>query len=296
MSIGSGADLQVRGPHFHIVTIRRFREAKRLKAADLELRSTSGNLMKVFYRRRLPHWQPPGATVFLTYRLFGSLPKAVLERLALQRDQLLKASPVEGEPPRDRALREGKRLFQLLDQSLDEQAAGGDSATPRWLGRNDVAQWVRRGLRFGEGTRYREHRYVILPNHVHWLIEPLPKDTPHAETNKTNSEEADKAADEASAPITYWSLAEITKSLKSYTARKANQLLRHTGTFWQDESFDHWARDGEEFQRIIAYIDANPVKAGLCRNPGDWFWSSAHEMSQSGADLRSGADLQVRDK
>ncbi len=29
----------------------------------------------VFYRRRLPHWQPAGKSFFVTWRLYGSLPK-----------------------------------------------------------------------------------------------------------------------------------------------------------------------------------------------------------------------------
>jgi hypothetical protein len=44
---------------------------------------------------------------------------------------------------------------------------------------------------------------------------------------------------------------------------------------WQDESYDHWARDEEEMIRIIHYIENNPVKAGLCLKPSDWHWSSA---------------------
>jgi hypothetical protein len=55
-----------------------------------------------------------------------------------------------------------------------------------------------------------------------------------------------------------------------------NKLQHRVGrTFWQDESYDHWVRDEEELQRIVLYIEQNPVKAGLCRTPADWRWSSA---------------------
>ena len=54
------------------------------------------------------------------------------------------------------------------------------------------------------------------------------------------------------------------QGLKGYTAREANRLLGRTGQpFWQGESYDHWVRDETEFIRIIAYIENNPVKAGL---------------------------------
>jgi hypothetical protein len=44
--------------------------------------------------------------------------------------------------------------------------------------------------------------------------------------------------------------------------------------FWQDESFDHWVRSPEQFDTIRAYIENNPVKAGLAAHPEDWPWSS----------------------
>jgi len=75
----------------------------------------------------------------------------------------------------------------------------------------------------------------------------------------------------------------ITKYLKGYTAREANIILNRTGHgFWQDESFDHWARDRAEFFRIVSYIENNPVKAGLVRRAEDLFWSSAAERKRRG--------------
>jgi len=64
--------------------------------------------------------------------------------------------------------------------------------------------------------------------------------------------------------------------IKSASARRANRLLERIGQrFWQDESFDHWVRDDRERRRIIRYIEANPVEAGLVAAPEDWRWSSA---------------------
>ena len=75
-----------------------------------------------------------------------------------------------------------------------------------------------------------------------------------------------------------------------YTARKANRLLGRTGAFWQDECYDHWARTDAENARIRAYIDANPVEAGLCTHAHEWKWSSAHEElhpNRAGLEARS---------
>ncbi|MBN1901291.1 hypothetical protein JW926_08215, partial [Candidatus Sumerlaeota bacterium] len=66
---------------------------------------------------------------------------------------------------------------------------------------------------------------------------------------------------------------------KSWTALNANRKLGRTGRFWQEECFDHWVRDQKSFLRIIRYIDANPVKAGLCKQPSQWRWSSAGDES-----------------
>jgi putative transposase len=66
------------------------------------------------------------------------------------------------------------------------------------------------------------------------------------------------------------------KSLKGTTARYANRLLGRTGEpFWQKESYDHWVRNQTEFDKIRAYIESNPVHAGLAQTPQDFPWSSA---------------------
>lgn len=66
-------------------------------------------------------------------------------------------------------------------------------------------------------------------------------------------------------------------SLKSFTAHEANRVLKRTGPFWQHESYDHWVRDDEELERIVAYINANAVKAGLADRPWEFLWCSAHD-------------------
>ena len=66
-------------------------------------------------------------------------------------------------------------------------------------------------------------------------------------------------------------------SLKSYTAHEINKILGRTGTFWQSESYDHWIRDEDELERVVDYICANPVQAGLVRQPQDWHFSSCHD-------------------
>ncbi len=76
------------------------------------------------------------------------------------------------------------------------------------------------------------------------------------------------------------------KSLKGATAREANRLLGRTGEpFWQKESYDHWVRSQREFEKIRAYIESNPVKAGLVQEPEDYPWSSAGVEMSNGRSL-----------
>ena len=103
-------------------------------------------------------------------------------------------------------------------------------------------------LHYGELTRklYRLQAWVIMPNHVHVILQP------HAD------------------------LSVVTRWLKGRTSRMANRLLGRTGErFWPDESFDHWIRCDHELNELIDYVENNPVKAGLVQVAEEWPWSSA---------------------
>ena len=63
---------------------------------------------------------------------------------------------------------------------------------------------------------------------------------------------------------------------------------------WQRESYDHWVRDEKEWSRIAAYIENNPVKAGIVAKTEDYLWSSANNkwrmrLSGLGDDTSVGA-------
>ena len=44
---------------------------------------------ETFSRRNLPHWYMPQATHFVTFRLAGTLPRQVLDDLAVEKERLL---------------------------------------------------------------------------------------------------------------------------------------------------------------------------------------------------------------
>ena len=226
-----------------------------------------------FYRRRLPHWQPPGASIFLTWRLYGSLPQEAIDRLAAEQRMLEKQPIRPDESPRDRALRHSKRLFALVDEML-----AANTREPQWLRDKRIAQLVVDALFHHDGNLYTLLAFAVMPNHVQVLLTPLEENTDDpAEAHGQAGKPAPQPVDEVPTPR-YVPLRRITQSIKGYTAREANRLLKRTGQpFWQDESYDHWARGEAEAERIVAYIEGDPVRSGLVERPEDWRWSSAWE-------------------
>jgi putative transposase len=65
-------------------------------------------------------------------------------------------------------------------------------------------------------------------------------------------------------------VADTLRLLKGRTARYCNLELKHTGSFWQHESYDHVVRDDQELERTLRYILTNPVKAGLVKEWKSW--------------------------
>jgi hypothetical protein len=63
------------------------------------------------------------------------------------------------------------------------------------------------------------------------------------------------------------------QSLKGFTSHECNRLLQREGEFWAHESYDHYIRDNEEWQRIVAYVLNNPVKAGFIKEWRQWKWN-----------------------
>ncbi len=216
------------------------------------------NPQEVITRRRLPHWYVPGAVHFVTYRLAGTIPGDVLRAW-----REIQPVPTEGAEPRRVA---HKQLFARYDDYLDR------NVTVDWLARPAIAAIIKDNLHHHDGVKYHLVAYCIMPNHVHALFQPL---APLRRGAQLIGETAD-----AGSP-----LSDIMHSLKSYTANKANAALGRRGTFWQAESYDHWARDDDEVGRIVDYINGNPVKANLCARPHEWPHGSAGERFLLDGDL-----------
>jgi REP element-mobilizing transposase RayT len=203
-------------------------------------------------RGYLPHVKREGASYFVTFRLADSLPREVLLRFEQEHAEALRRLSAPAD--REQAEKIHRELHRKIERYLDQGA--GECH----LRQAEIADMVADGLRYFHEQQYLLDDWVVMPNHVHVMLWPMPNFT----------------------------LSEILKSRKWHTARQANLILGRTGeTFWQRESYDHWIRHDEEKARIRRYIRMNPVKAGLCKAPEDWKWSSAWPGWQSSAATKS---------
>jgi putative DNA methylase len=201
--------------------------------------------------------------------LFGSLPQSVLEELYHRKQALLERKPPAGLSQCQYRERIHKQLFALYDRWLDQKADD-------WLSDQRVAGMIRANLHHHNGSKYHLIAYCVMPNHVHVLFQPIDVETSGSPVARTTAEPP-VATPVGERADSHSPLARIMHSLKSYTAHEANRLLNRTGAFWQAESYDHWVRDDEELERIVFYIRANPVSAGLVDRPEDWLWCSCHD-------------------
>jgi REP element-mobilizing transposase RayT len=184
-------------------------------------------------RGYLPHRDRTHLLQSITFRLADSLPQTVLKQLAAK---LLLLPEVRKD------IEKRKSIEQCLDAGMGCCALANPAA----------AACVQRSLLHFDGDRYRVLAWVIMPNHVHVLVDPLQ-------------------------PV-----ANMVQGWKSFTAR---WLLAHNEQLglgipdphhvWMREYWDRFIRDGDHLRATIDYIHRNPVKAGLCHEPSHWQWSSA---------------------
>ena len=152
-----------------------------------------------------------------------------------------------------------RRLESYLDRGMGEC----------WLRQPAIAELTEGALRFFDNKRYRLAAWVVMPNHLHVLVEIW--DVP---------------------------MGELIKSWKDFVCKKANKLLKRQGTFWEREYLDTAIEDETHRQTAIHYIENNPTKARLILNPKQWPWSSARFRDEYGvlklsrsADVSSALDV-----
>lgn len=83
--------------------------------------------------------------------------------------------------------------------------------------------------------------FVIMPDHVHLLIQ---------ENDLSNS----------------------LKRIKGVSARDCNKFSGWNGSLWQADNFIEIIKTSDQYATVLAYIVANPVKAGMSTRVDDYKW------------------------
>jgi REP element-mobilizing transposase RayT len=200
----------------------------------------------------LPHLKREGGTYFVTFRQAGTLPKEVLLRFKQERDTLLAQAKAAKRPL---TWHEQEELFRWYSNRVDKYLDAGHG--PCYLRDPALADLVAEAIQFFGGRRYELRAWVVMPNHVHAVVWPMPGHT----------------------------LSDVLHSWKSFTSHEINKRLpTQVSPFWQNESYEHLVRADEDLHRCCQYTLMNPVNARLCARPEDWKWSSAYVATSSGAD------------
>ena len=189
--------------------------------------------------RYLPHWFQPGVAVFITFRTADSLPRnVVLKWDAELRDWLAQAGFQIGSnaplPSVESLPFNLQKSFQKYRERLwhwQLDSCHGNCL----LRRRDLAEIVMRTLQHFNGERYDLASAIVMPNHVHLIVQ-------------------------FNAPVT---CRKQCTSWLHYSAHEINRVLNRLGEFWQSEPFDHLVRSETQFSYLQRYIANNGRNARL---------------------------------
>ncbi len=192
-------------------------------------------------RGRLPHGENEEGLYFITLYLADSLPHSVLAKIAECHRILATAKQSNANllPEQKAMLADYSRT--RIEEYFDRGAGSCPFLDMRISGAMAAA------LRFREGMHYRLLAWCIMPNHVHVVARIFPGRE----------------------------LAKIVKAWKNFSAKAANHALERKVRFWKREHYDRLIRNGDELDRAIRYVVANPAKAGL--KNWAWVWSTGLE-------------------
>lgn len=136
-------------------------------------------------------------------------------------------------------------ITEEFDRALDVGHGARPFSNPAF------AEIVENALLHFDGARYDLLAWCVMPNHVHVVA----------------------------AWRDGWRLGDSVKSWKTFCAQAIHRVTGDGGAFWARDYFDRYARDERDLEKLIAYVENNPVAAGLCARPDDFRYSSARRRA-----------------
>ena len=123
--------------------------------------------------------------------------------------------------------------------------------------------------------------FALMGNHFHLLVKMIPGDCFTDEEVKERLVhyygKQKTPADDGQLPMIRQklaSLSEFVREIKVYFARFYNKRHGRRGYFWGDRFKSVIVERGETLINCLAYIDLNPVRAGIVDKPEDYRWNS----------------------
>ena len=130
--------------------------------------------------------------------------------------------------------------------------------------------------------------FCLLGNHFHALLKMFPGDRFSDDEVKKRYVKCYGNSDEFSPEdIPFFrekwsSLSQLMKDIKVTFSRYYNKMYNRRGTLWGERFKSLIVEDGETLINCLAYIDLNPIRAGIVEHPEDYRWSSIGYHLQTG--------------
>jgi len=129
--------------------------------------------------------------------------------------------------------------------------------------------------------------FAIMGNHFHFLVRMIPdnhfSDEEILQRIKTFYGKK-RMVTESQIPefrTKLSSLSELMKDLKQTFTRHYNKEKKRFGFFWGQRFKSLIVEEGETLINCLAYIDLNPVRAGLVERPEDYRWNTLGYLMQT---------------
>ena len=130
--------------------------------------------------------------------------------------------------------------------------------------------------------------FSVMSNHFHVLLRMRPESDYDDEIIRRRHQTfygKDRVPDDGQIPFLrkkYASLSEFMREIKQRFTRFYNKRHNRRGYFWGDRFKSLVVENGETLINCLAYIDLNPVRAGLVERPEDYRWNSIGYHVQTG--------------